>query len=116
MFASLFLKRPKLYCDGCGFSMAKVRNVWRDNGKDYCTRLCMEHHRIVQAAGVVSSSWYIGLAGLLIVFMLAFTFTGGSRAWAKEYPLHYQSPSGLFLCHGKKDHGCQLPTPRSANL
>ena len=84
MFASLFLKRPKLYCDGCGFSMAKVRNVWRDCGKDYCSRSCLEITRLKAGAGLVSSPWYIGLATILAVFMLTQTFIPKARAQTHE--------------------------------
>jgi hypothetical protein len=51
MFQRLFLKRPKLYCDGCGLSMATVRHVWNEKGKDYCCRSCLEVSRLALASG-----------------------------------------------------------------
>ncbi|MEK7994734.1 MAG: hypothetical protein AAB403_13100 [Planctomycetota bacterium] len=76
---------PK-YCGFCSANLAHCRNVWRDRElrADYCSRTCLEGARLTRAAGMIHSPWYVGLATILAVFMLAFTFTGGTRAWAQD--------------------------------
>jgi hypothetical protein len=69
----------------------------RDNQRRYCREVCLtrgeeraQHYvDAIRATGMISSPWYVGLAAILAVAMMAFTFTGGTRAWAHD-PLTHQ--------------------------
>lgn len=92
------LEQPQ-HCFWCNNSLQRLRNVYkgRDSERWYCSseHLSQGEERALRyraaLAGTVSSHYLIG-AALLIAFMLAFTFSGGSRAWAHD-PLTHQADS-----------------------
>lgn len=83
-------------CHWCGGSLRTIRNVYKgkDSERYYDAENCLmrgedrELRRKATLAGTVCSPWYIGAAAILAVFMLTFTFTGGSRAWAQSHEGH----------------------------
>lgn len=102
----MFLKKPKMYCDGCGMSMAKVKNVWKDKSKEYCGRSCLESDRIVRAAGF-QTPIFIGIAAILAVFMV--TFAVVPKARAQEHKHHSQFHKDFYQewkVPGKPNESC----------
>lgn len=82
----------KVVCDWCSNSLANIRNVYKGINceRQYCSRECHQkgEDRALRykaaLAGTISSHWLLGVAAILIMFILAFTFTGGSKAWAQD--------------------------------
>lgn len=74
-------------CHWCGGNMRLLRHVFkgRNSSHEYCSEKCLmrglerEAHHVVTASRL-QSPWYIGLAAVLAVFLLAFATTGKARA------------------------------------
>ncbi len=74
-------------CGYCSSDLSRCRNVYRDRTlkQDFCRLWCLERARDPHVP-MIQSPWYVGLAGVLVVFMLAFTFNHGTKAMpAKLY-------------------------------
>ena len=104
---------PPPRTDDQGRRFVPVIRKGKDCERYYCSDLCLSRgeERALRykaaLAGTVCSPWYIGAAGVLIVFMLAFTFTGGTRAWAHDPNTHLadgyataRSKKGTLCCDG----------------
>lgn len=97
---SVPFSHQKETCHWCNNSLARIKNIYK--GKDcfrhYCGKECHQkgEERALQyraaLAGTVCSPWYVGLAAILAVFMLAFTFTGGARAQDVDGTVHQIHP------------------------
>lgn len=103
-------------CGWCNNLLKGLRNIYKGQNCEryYCSHTCLTsgEDRALRyratLAGMVHSPWYVGLASILAVFMLAFTFTGGSKAWAHNPHTHQvdelanaRSPRGGLCCDGK---------------
>lgn len=108
----LVLQKPPTRCTFCDkvFGNRIFKDADRILKGSYCTIPCMQAARlekVAKAAGTVCSPWYIGIAAILAVFMLVFTFTGGHRAWAHDPHTHHadafskaKSKKGNLCCDG----------------
>ena len=77
-------------CKWCANLLAPARRIWKVRAahRYYCSELCFlqgEERRLrcaAKLAGTAHLHWTAALAAILSVFMVAFIFAGGMRAWA----------------------------------
>lgn len=74
----------KPMCHWCGNSLDRIRNVYKGVGSSrlYCGAEHCEkgEQRVVALAGTVHSRWYVAVAGIIAVLMVAFATTPKARA------------------------------------
>jgi hypothetical protein len=79
-------------CEWCANLLAPTRRIWKVRGahRYYCSKPCFlqgEERRLRYAARYASTihlHWTAVLAAILSILMVAFVFTGGTRAWAQN--------------------------------
>lgn len=93
-------------CGWCGNALNTCRRIFKvkDHERYYCAEICFlqgEERRLrylAALAGTVHVHWTVALASILAAFMLAFTFTGGSKAWAHDFYGSWQRADGKGSC------------------
>lgn len=103
-------------CGWCGNLLSTCRCIYKvhDEERYYCSESCFlqgEERRLryrVALAGTVHTHWTATLAAIISALMLAFIFTGGTRAWAHDPNTHQadelanaRSKIGGLCCDGK---------------
>lgn len=106
-------------CHWCGGRLDKLRNIFKGQGcsRYYDSESCLirgeqraaqsrhaELEKIAGLAGTVHMHWTATLAAALSVLMLAFIFTGGTKAWAHD-PLTHQA-NGYSAAKNKANGLC----------
>jgi hypothetical protein len=75
-------------CDGCGRSMEKVCESWTTDGRQYCSRRCLDTLEFKDASRK-SSRAYIGLAFIIALLMFAFATSPKARAQDSGHHLYH---------------------------
>ena len=101
------------HCKWCANLLAPARSIWtvRDAHRYYCSELCFlqgEERRLrcaAKLADAVHLHWTAKLAVILSVLMVAFIFTGGTRAWAQDVDgtVHQKHPGNTQFHNIYKD-------------